>query len=150
MAFRGFSVALLGSLVAGSMVLGGGVTLATNPPTSGDSPVPSRATAATSGDRDGADPYLAPSGNGGIDVQHYNLRLRYAPQSHGIAKARVRLNITALHGLDSFSLDAREGLRISQVRVSGRDAKYRRNGRNVVISGFPEIASVDTFKVVLR
>lgn len=102
------------------------------------------------GDSSGSDPYLAPSGNGGIDVQHYDLRLRYDPANHGIAAARVTLRIKALHDLGSFSLDARRGLRIGKVSVNGDTAQRSRSGPNLTVSGFPPVSAGQTMNVSIR
>ncbi|MPV35670.1 M1 family peptidase [Georgenia subflava] len=75
------------------------------------------------------DPYLPFAGNGGIDVRHYDLDLRYTPptaepaplEGHLDATATIRLRATA--NLDQFNLDLR-GLEPSAVWVDGKRARF--------------------------
>jgi aminopeptidase N len=97
----------------------------------------------------GHDRYLAPSGNGGIDVRSYRVRLRYDHDSRGIAAARVRLRIAAQHDLSAFSLDARRGLRISTVRVAGRVVRHAHRGSELIISGIPRQREGSVFGVTV-
>ena len=43
---------------------------------------------ATIGSPNGGDPYFPQQGNGGYDVQHYALDLRYAPKTGHLARPR--------------------------------------------------------------
>src|SRR4029453_19204214 len=64
------------------------------------------------------DPYFPLDGNGGYDVRHYNLDVKYTPESArlpGVAKIRAR----ATQNLSAFNLDF-EGLTIRSITVDGR------------------------------
>jgi aminopeptidase N len=68
------------------------------------------------------DPYFPQAGNGGYDVQHYDLTLAYDPATGQLdGTAVVTLEATA--DLSSFSLDLR-GLTATSVRVDGRRASF--------------------------
>ena len=63
------------------------------------------------------DPYFPKDGNGGYDVKHYNLNLRYNPRTDrlsGVASIRAR----ATQSLSRFNLDL-NGLKVHAVRVNG-------------------------------
>ncbi|AEG45490.1 M1 family metallopeptidase [Isoptericola variabilis] len=77
---------------------------------------------------DGAgDAYFPYSGNGGYDVEHYDLDLTYTPPSPapaplaGTLEATATLTLTATQDLEAFHLDLR-GLEASAVSVDGRPA----------------------------
>ncbi|MET0525237.1 MAG: M1 family metallopeptidase [Nocardioides sp.] len=73
------------------------------------------------------DPYFPFAGNGGYDVQHYDLDITYTPpapapaplsgQFEGVATIELR----ATHDLDRFNLDLR-GMDVHRVTVNGRRA----------------------------
>ena len=70
-------------------------------------------------------------GNGGYDVRHYAISLRYA--SSGSITARTTIRAKAKKALSSFSLDL-EGLQVDRVRVDGRKASYVRRANKLVIT----------------
>jgi hypothetical protein len=63
------------------------------------------------------DPIFPKAGNGGYDVDHYDLRLDYRPRHNQLA-ARARIEATATEDLSGFDLDYR-GPPISSVEVNG-------------------------------
>lgn len=68
------------------------------------------------------DPYFPLDGNGGFDVEHYRLELRYDPELddlRGVATIRAR----ATQNLSSFNLDL-DGLEVSSVVVNGSTAAW--------------------------
>ena len=72
------------------------------------------------------DPYWPTDGNGGYDVQHYDLRLSYAPTSDlltGVATLRARTS----QELSRFNLDL-QGLTVDSVRVNRVSASWTRSG----------------------
>ena len=78
---------------------------------------------------DGAgDPYFPYSGNGGYDVEHYDLDLTYSPPRpepaplEGTLTATATITLTATQDLDRFNLDLR-GLEATAVTVDGRPAR---------------------------
>ena len=74
------------------------------------------------------DPYFPFAGNGGYDVQHYDLDLTYTPPAPAPAPLRGHLDgvatirLRATQDLDRFNLDLR-GLDVRRVTVDGKRAK---------------------------
>ena len=78
------------------------------------------------------DPYFPLDGNGGYDVRHYQLDLRYEPSMdmlHGTATIRAR----ATQSLSSFNLDL-VGLNVRAVIVDGRSARWTRDAHELTIT----------------
>lgn len=98
----------------------------------------------------GTDPYLAPSGNGGYDVQHYDVALTYDAADHGIANATVRITAKASQQLRSLTLDARRGLRVKGVAVNGRRARFVHRGHKLAVRRFADVAAGARFSVAVR
>jgi aminopeptidase N len=74
------------------------------------------------GSTSGGDPYFPAAGNGGYDVDHYDLTLAYDPASGRLDGTAV-VTLTATADLDSFSLDLR-GLTATSVAVDGAQAGF--------------------------
>ena len=96
------------------------------------------------------DPYLAPSGNPDIDVEHYDVSLHYQRSTGGIKRASATLRILAESDLSSFSLDARRGLNIRQVKVAGKSAEFRHTGRKIYVNKFTPVAAGQSFTTTIR
>ncbi|MFG2755893.1 M1 family metallopeptidase [Streptomyces wuyuanensis] len=71
------------------------------------------------------DPYYPASGNGGYDVSHYDLRLKYQPATD-LLEGTATILATTRQGLSRFNLDF--GLPVGEVRVNGRKAAFTRSG----------------------
>ncbi|WP_446723521.1 M1 family metallopeptidase [Micromonospora sp. S4605] len=84
------------------------------------------------GSADLADPYVPGAGNGGYDVSHYRLAVRYDPATDRLS-GRATVTATASHGLSRFTLDL-AGLDVSAVTVGGRRAEHRRDGDELVVT----------------
>ncbi len=97
----------------------------------------------------GSDPYLAPQGNGGYDVTHYDVDLAYDAATHGIATATATLTATAAKDLQGFSLDARSGLRIRSVAVDGRPARFRHTDDKITVTDLATIREGASFVVTV-
>ena len=88
------------------------------------------------------DPYFPLDGNGGYDVSHYLLDVRYNPADDrlvGVATITAR----ATQALSRFNLDL-DGLRVQSVKVDGRAASWRHRDGELTItprSGLPDKAS---------
>jgi aminopeptidase N len=78
------------------------------------------------GDVGGHDPYFPGLGNGGYDVQHYDVDLKVELFSEQLT-AEVRITAVALVDLVSFSLDL-YGLEVTAVEVDGIAAGFERAG----------------------
>ncbi|MEU6295630.1 M1 family metallopeptidase [Streptomyces erythrochromogenes] len=75
------------------------------------------------------DPYYPASGNGGYDVSHYDLRLKYQPTTD-LLEGTATLIATAKQDLSRFNLDF--GLKVSEIRVNGAKAKFATSGAHEV------------------
>ena len=78
------------------------------------------------------DPYFPLAGNGGYDVAHYAIRLRFTPKTRHLA-ATTTITATATKNLSRFDLDF-SGPAISEVTVNGRRASYARKGQELVVT----------------
>jgi aminopeptidase N len=88
------------------------------------------------------------AGNGGYDVSHYDISLRYAPNSRRI-HATTKIFATATQGLSRFDLDYR-GPRISRLLVNGQDAGFRRRGQELIVTPPAPLDSGEDLDVVVR
>ena len=77
------------------------------------------------------DPYFPRDGNGGIDVQHYDVRVTYG-FANGRLKGRAVLRVVPTQDLSRFNLDLL--LRATSVKVAGKKAKFRKAGHELVIT----------------
>ncbi|MFG2057709.1 M1 family metallopeptidase [Micromonospora sp. NPDC048930] len=84
------------------------------------------------GAADAGDPYVPGAGNGGYDVGHYALTLRYDPADDRLT-GQATVTATATAGLSRFHLDL-AGLTVDRVRVDGAPAKHRRDGAELVVT----------------
>jgi aminopeptidase N len=100
----------------------------------GGAAVPASAQPAAGG-AGGGDPYFPAAGNGGYEVKHYDLNLKYDPVSptSGTLDARAIIAATASQGLSSFSLDLRD-LTVASVTVNGAPATFTHTGGELVIT----------------
>ncbi|VXB82877.1 Aminopeptidase N [Arthrobacter sp. 9AX] len=74
------------------------------------------------------DPYFPNAGNGGYDVLHYGLDLRYTPPSDpsvlaGKLSAAATITLRAEEELEALNFDLR-GLAVTAVRVDGKDTGW--------------------------
>jgi aminopeptidase N len=87
---------------------------------------------ATPGAAGAGDPYYPLDGNGGYDVQHYDLAIRYAPASKALAGV-VKIHARATQRLSAFDLDL-DGLTIRSITVDGRPARWSRSGTELTVT----------------
>lgn len=104
---------------------------------------------------DGAgDPYFPLSGNGGIDVTHYDLDLDYQPPAPdpapltGELAAVATIDITATADIDRFNLDLR-GLTVSSVVVAGKPVSFAQQGGELVVTPRPKLKAGQSATVVV-
>ena len=101
------------------------------------------------GSTSGGDPYFPAAGNGGYQVRHYDLDLRYTPGTRALtARARITAE-TRRKNLRTFSLDLR-GLDVSSVRVYGRAARYVQDGPELVVTPRRALKAGHRFTVDVR
>ncbi|WP_211254493.1 M1 family metallopeptidase [Cellulomonas cellasea] len=111
------------------------------------SPYPPRPPAFTPGAPGIGDPYFPLDGNGGYDVRHYDLDLRYDPGSD-LLTGRATLTAKATQGLSAFNLDL-VGLDVRSVTVDGRPATWARDGGELTVTPARGIRDHRWFRVVV-
>src|SRR4051812_28554973 len=86
-------------------------------------------------------------GNGGYDVQHYDLDLRYATSAPSTPMdGKVTILARATQALSRFDLDY-GGRSVGGVSVNGAPAAFRRDGEGLVITPRRPIGNRDLFVV---
>jgi aminopeptidase N len=93
------------------------------------------------------DPYFPLMGNGGYEVDHYDLNLAVRPKPDRV-KAVATISSTSTQALSSFNLDFR-GLKVSSLTVNGAQAAVSRRGGEMTVTPAAPIASGATFTVVV-
>ncbi|MFI0410908.1 M1 family metallopeptidase [Actinomadura sp. 3N508] len=111
------------ALAAVTLSVGAALAVSATPATATDQDQPYF----TPGAPGAGDPYFPDMGNGGYDVAHYDVDLRYDPATKGI-RAVTKVRAKATQDLSRLNLDFLGPLTISSVKVDGRDASYTRTG----------------------
>ncbi|WP_225825486.1 M1 family metallopeptidase [Streptomyces naphthomycinicus] len=93
------------------------------------------------------DPYFPLSGNGGYDVRHYDLTLRYDTTSRRLDATAV-LSARATQRLTRFDLDLK-GLKVSAVTVDRTPAAFRRDGQELVVTPRHALKAGHEFRVAV-
>ncbi|MGI5479681.1 M1 family metallopeptidase [Streptomyces lavendofoliae] len=94
------------------------------------------------------DPYYPASGNGGYDVSHYDLRLKYQPKTD-LLEGTATIVATTKQDLSRFNLDL--GLTASEVRVNGKKARFKATGdHELEITPAAPLAKNRAISVVVR
>jgi aminopeptidase N len=78
------------------------------------------------------DPYYPLDGNGGYDVLHYDLDVRYDPATD-VLTGVATIEAQALQKLSSFNLDL-EGLEVHSVTVDRDEAAWSREGQELTVT----------------
>ncbi len=93
------------------------------------------------------DPFFPNAGNGGYEVDHYNLGIDYRPS---IAKlyGREVVRATATESLSRFDLDLR-GLRVKLLTVNGEPATFTRDGQELQVTPPAPLPEGEPFRVFL-
>jgi hypothetical protein len=94
------------------------------------------------------DPYFPLDGNGGYDVRHYDLDIRYNPATDKL-KGVATITAHATQDLSRFDLDF-IGLTVRSVTIDGDSAKFRRDGQELIIRPRHGIADHASFVVRIR
>jgi aminopeptidase N len=95
------------------------------------------------------DSYFPLFGNGGYDVEHYGLHIRYDPATDGLV-GRARIDAVATKDLSRFNLDF-IGLRVHSLTVDGERARWARvRGRELVVTPSVEVEEGGDLAVVVR
>ena len=86
------------------------------------------------------DPLFPQIGNGGYDVDHYDIALSYDPATNALgAGTRTTLTATATQGLSRFSLDFQRELTVSSVTVDGQPAAFDQRDAKPRLSRNPKV-----------
>jgi aminopeptidase N len=93
------------------------------------------------------DPFFPLAGNGGYEVSHYDIALRYRPDSRR-ATTTTTIDVTATQGLSRFDLDFR-GPRITRLTVDGQGASFTRDGQELIVTPPAPIVDGARFEVVV-
>jgi aminopeptidase N len=78
------------------------------------------------------DPYFPLNGNGGYDVQHYDVGFSYDPVTRRL-DGTTSVTALATQNLSRFDLDL-QGLDVTRVTVDGHAVDFRRDGQELVIT----------------
>jgi aminopeptidase N len=90
------------------------------------------AAAFTPGAPGAGDPYYPFAGNGGYDVSHYDLELRY-DRAPNVLKGEAEITATATQDLSRFNLDLRPFMHVSKIEVNGSQATFTREGEHELV-----------------
>ncbi len=91
------------------------------------------------------DPFFPKAGNGGYEVDHYDLNVGFLP-GHGRLIGRERIHATTTEALNRFDLDLR-GFRIKRLEVDGAKAKYARSGQELEVTPASTLGDNQQFRV---
>jgi hypothetical protein len=94
------------------------------------------------------DPYFPLDGNGGYDVDHYSLDVKYDPETD-VLSGEAKIRAKATQSLSRFNLDLL-GLTVHAVKVDGRRATWSRDGQELTITPKDGIRKNRKFTVVVR
>ncbi len=93
------------------------------------------------------DPYFPRYGNGGYDVQHYDLWIRYRPARH-VIRGRATIEAVTTQDLSCFSLDL-VGSRVRTILVNGATATWTRTHHELAVTPTQAVASGSPFTVLV-
>ncbi len=99
------------------------------------------------------DPLFPSAGNGGYDVQRYDLAIDYRPGLRppgNLLRGDAKIDATATEALDRFDLDLRRPMRVSSVRVDGVPAQFTQSSQELVVTPGSPIASGAGFQIDVR
>ena len=91
------------------------------------------------------DPYFPKDGNGGYDVRHYDLDLRYFPQADRLSGVAT-ISATATKNLSRFNLDL-VGLNVGRIKLDGRSVDWNRTGHELRVKPRTTLGAHEKFRV---
>jgi aminopeptidase N len=94
------------------------------------------------------DRFFPLAGNGGYDVDHYDLDLSWDPAT-GELSGKAVIEAHALQTLKQFNLDLR-GFTVSRVTVDGDRAAVARDGQELTITPAESVEGGDDMRIVVR
>jgi aminopeptidase N len=114
--------------------------------TAGNLPAPAPAqTTSTIGSSGTGDPYFPLQGNGGYDVQHYDVTFSYDPPTRRMVGS-TRITATTTQELSRFNLDF-TGLTVREVVVDGAPATFSHQGQELVVTPRAQLTNGRSFTV---
>jgi aminopeptidase N len=135
-AAHGLRSGLMAAIVAGALMVGIPAT------------AQAQGQACTPGASGIGDEYYPEYGNGGYDVDHYNLEIAYNPRSERL-HGKATIDATATQSLCSFNLDL-VGLHVRKIAVDGRLARHSRTEHELTVDPRQVLAQGSDFEVVIR
>ncbi|MCW3843890.1 M1 family metallopeptidase [Micromonospora yasonensis] len=111
-------------------------------------PTPSASRSFGPGAAGAGDPYFPSYGNGGYDVAHYTVKVRYDPATDKLS-GTTSLRATAMANLSTFNLDL-AGLTVRSVTVDGVSARHARTGDELVVTPAVGLTSGNGFVAEIR
>ncbi|MFG2294075.1 M1 family metallopeptidase [Streptomyces sp. NPDC048603] len=93
------------------------------------------------------DPFFPKAGNGGYDVQHYDLAIDYRPDEGRMSGTAV-ITARATQGLSAFNLDL-SGLDVEDVKVQDAAARFNRTGQELTVRPAEELEKGEVFRTVV-
>ncbi len=94
------------------------------------------------------DPWNPMSGNGGYDVQHYDLDLAFRPKT-GQLDGVTTIKAKATQNLSRFDLDLQQ-LTVHEVRINGREVRWHRDGQELQITPRHGLRTGTRFTVTVK
>lgn len=96
------------------------------------------------------DPYYPTAGNGGYQVDHYDVNLTYDPPTNALsATTTITGSVTADQGLTRFNLDLQPNLTVSAVTVNDASATYEQDNAELVITPASALAAASPLTVTV-
>ena len=94
------------------------------------------------------DPYYPGYGNGGYDVDHYDLQIAYNPANDNLrGRAKIRARATA--SLCSLNLDLL-GFEVKRIKVRNHDARWSRDGQELTVKPQRPLRKGKDFALTVR
>ena len=128
-----------------------GITVPSKTPTTGSSQSGAPdATDGTVGSAGIGDPYYPGAGNGGYQVDHYDVNLTYDPPTNALsATTTITGSVTSPPGLSRFNLDLQPNLTVSAVTVNDAPATFEQQDAELVITPATELAAAAPLTVTV-
>ncbi|MGC4894013.1 M1 family metallopeptidase [Micromonospora sp. DT31] len=139
---------LLGLVACGTLLAGCGSAEPDPAPPSSATASPSATRGFAPGAPGVGDPYFPRYGNGGYDVAHYTLKVRYDPATDKLTGVTT-LRATATANLSAFNLDL-AGLTVRSVTVDGAKAQHSRTDNELVVTPATGLTSGNGFVAEIR
>ena len=102
----------------------------------------------TAGALGAGDAYFPRYGNGGYDVEHYDLAIRYGPAKHHL-RGIATISAVATQDLSCFSLDL-VGLTVGAIGIDGVPATWTRTNHELVVTPARPLDLGAGFETVVR